>query len=103
MNLGSALKEIRVRRGKTQIEVVEKVGLSQTYLSQIENGFKEPSPEMLRSLCKFYKMPVVAVVWMATESTDIPFKKRGAFIEIAPSVNELIESFFPKSNLRSNA
>lgn len=50
MKLGSYLKNIRNRRGWTQPEAAEKVGVEQSYLSKLENGKALPSEKILDDL-----------------------------------------------------
>lgn len=48
---GNFLKELRNKKGLTLTELAEKLGMSQPYLSQIENGKKGiPSPGVLGKL-----------------------------------------------------
>lgn len=54
--IGDYLKEIRERRGLTMRQVAIKTNVSQPYLSQIENGIKKPSPEILKRLAPAYKV-----------------------------------------------
>lgn len=90
MDLGNALRNIRRRKNKTQVEVTEKLKISQTYLSQIENNEKEPSAEMLRKICKYYKVPVVIVMWMATEESDVDKSKKQIFNQLGPAITSLV-------------
>lgn len=43
------IKEIRVEKGLTQIELARKANISQSYLSELESNKKSPT---LRQLCK---------------------------------------------------
>lgn len=52
VNLSSKLKEIRKRRGLTQRELAEKVGVSESYICQVENG-KMMSIRKLDKLAEF--------------------------------------------------
>lgn len=94
MKIGNALREIRkavvCRR---QQEVAKAIGLSQTYLSQIETGDKIPSQEVLEKLCAEYKVPLPIVVWKGIESKDVAKNKRVAFNRIKPIVDDLLEGF----------
>jgi transcriptional regulator with XRE-family HTH domain len=56
--LGSGLRRIRKARGATLREVEDATGISNAYLSQLENGkiFK-PSPNFLYKLAAFYEVP----------------------------------------------
>lgn len=44
------LKKIRNKRKMTQKEMAEKIGVSISYYSKIEGGFKEPSYQFLKKL-----------------------------------------------------
>lgn len=43
------IKEIRIEKKMTQIQLARKAGISQSYLSELENNKKSPT---LRQLCK---------------------------------------------------
>jgi transcriptional regulator with XRE-family HTH domain len=94
MKVGEILKTIRKDKKLSQMVVCGKVGVSQTWLSQIESDTKEPSPEMLRKICKYYKVPPQVVVWKSIEEKDIPKDKREIFNQLSPVVNGLIAAFF---------
>lgn len=53
-NLGEKLKELRKSKNLSLKEVGLNIGISHNFLSEIENGKKEPSKETLRELAKFY-------------------------------------------------
>lgn len=38
VNLSDKLREMRLKRGLTQQELADKIGVSESYISQIENG-----------------------------------------------------------------
>lgn len=44
------LKEVRNEKGMTQVDVAEKAGIQTTYLSDLENGKKEPCLRVLEML-----------------------------------------------------
>lgn len=94
MNLALALKTVRLRkftkREKTQGEVAEEAGISQTYLSQIESGDKMPSIEVIQKLCEIYGVPLELVVWLGHESKDVSPKKRKFFKQLKPIVDSII-------------
>ncbi len=48
---GSVLRRRRLAQGRTLQQVATRAGLSAQYLSEIERGRKEPSSEMLESIC----------------------------------------------------
>ncbi len=50
--IGAALRRIRLLRGLTLKDVAERARVSMPYLSEIERGRKEPSSEILESVCR---------------------------------------------------
>jgi transcriptional regulator with XRE-family HTH domain len=50
MNLGTVLRRHRKEKGMTLREVAEKSGVSEGFLSQVENNVKSPSVETLMSI-----------------------------------------------------
>lgn len=94
MNIGNALKDIRQNiSGRRQNDVAKSVGISQTYLSQVEGGKKIPHQEIVEKLCKEYKVPMAIVVWKAMEMKDVDRTKQKAFSLIKPIVDDFLEGF----------
>ena len=48
---GRAIRSERTEQGRTLGDVSERAGISPQYLSEVERGLKEPSSEMLASIC----------------------------------------------------
>ncbi|NLE81361.1 MAG: helix-turn-helix transcriptional regulator [Rhodococcus sp.] len=48
---GKVLREERLDQDRSLDDVARSVGMSKQYLSEIERGKKEPSSEILRSVC----------------------------------------------------
>jgi len=56
--LGASLKQVRKERGLTLRAVEEKTGISNAYLSQLENQkINDPSPRILHKLADCYGVP----------------------------------------------
>jgi transcriptional regulator with XRE-family HTH domain len=61
--LGQILADARRRRKLTLRAVEEAVGISNAYLSQLENGrVRSPSPVVLHKLSGLYKVPYATVM-----------------------------------------
>lgn len=56
--LGDYLRDLRNKKRLSLREVGEKVGVSGSYLSQIETSERRPSAEILRKLAPAYGVPV---------------------------------------------
>lgn len=52
MSVGMTLKEIRKQRNLTQAELANEITISRSYLSDIENGNKNPSIKTIENLAK---------------------------------------------------
>ena len=50
----SLLETVRLLRQKTQKEVAEAVGISQSSLSKAEHGLQELPRDIMEKLCKYY-------------------------------------------------
>ena len=52
MLIGSKIRKLRLEKGITQIELAKKAGISNTYLSDIENERTNPSLKTLLKIAK---------------------------------------------------
>lgn len=94
MKIGSALKDIRENVAyRRQGEVAAAVGLSQTYLSQLEADRRSPTTDVIEKLCIEYQVPMAFVMWKAMEMKDVHKSKQRALGLIKPIVDDLIEGF----------
>jgi transcriptional regulator with XRE-family HTH domain len=58
MNIGSAIREIRQRRGITIAQICEGTGLSKGFMSQVENNKTSPSISTLETISNFLNVPL---------------------------------------------
>lgn len=61
MSLGKRLKEVREKRGYTQIAVAKKLGITNTALSNYERGERDPDTTLLKRLAELY---LVSIDWL---------------------------------------
>jgi XRE family transcriptional regulator, regulator of sulfur utilization len=94
MNLGKSIQDIRKQKGLTQTEFAKKSGITQTYLSQIENNHKEPNLSILKSISEILEVPLPIIFYLAMEENDVEIGKREAFNIVSPSINSLVNEFF---------
>ena len=96
MEIGQAVKKIRKSQPKEygQAEFAKKIGISQTYLSQIENGHKDPSTEVLNKIAKVFKTPLPIMFWMGIEESDVRPDRLDIFRKLKPTIDDLIDSCF---------
>lgn len=94
MDLGNAVKELRKKRGLTQGNFCEKIGITQSYLSQVEKGHKEPSIDVLKKIADALGTPMPVLFWFTLTEEDVDESKVEVFKLLKPSVDSLVDAFF---------
>jgi transcriptional regulator with XRE-family HTH domain len=96
MNVGIAIRNIRKERTPqlNQSEFAKLIGITQTYLSQIETGAKTPNISVLETIAKEFEIPLPIIFWMSIEEKDIAEHKRYYFRFLKPTVDAMIDSLF---------
>ncbi|WDF76136.1 helix-turn-helix domain-containing protein [Mucilaginibacter sp. KACC 22773] len=90
MNIGKAIKELRLEKNLNQTELAKQCDLTQTSLSQIESGIKRPNPSTLKKLCDFFEVPEAVVYLIATDISDVPEHKRELFEKLFPNLKKAL-------------
>ena len=73
--LNRALKLVRVYHNLTQVEAAHRIGLSKSYISEIESGQKKVSIEVLDKYSSAFKIPVSSLMLFAEHSKDGRFSE----------------------------
>lgn len=94
MNLGIAIRSLRKNKGLNQGEFSTRLGISQGYLSQIENEEKTPSVEMLVKISDTLETPLAVMFWFTLTEQDVPENKRDVYQYLKPSIDNLVNAFF---------
>lgn len=94
MNLGKAIKQIRKDKGIQQGTLAEQCGVSQTYLSQIENEKKEPTLAVLKGISKHLDTPLPIMFFLSIDEGDVKEEKKAQYNEFAPIVKGIIDKIF---------
>lgn len=68
VNLGKTLRKIRIERHFTQIEFADLIGISFRYLSDIENGKRNISLDVLESFANGLHMHMSTIIYQAERS-----------------------------------
>lgn len=92
MDLGQAIKTLRMKQQMTQAELAERVGMSINAVSQIELGKTMPPKATVERLCRAFGIPVSYLLLASIDEQDIPEEKRVLYRTLLePLRNELIE------------
>jgi len=77
--IGEALRLIRVYNDLKQNEMADRIGVSKSYLSEIENGQKSPTLEIIQKYSQEFSLPVSSIMFF---SEEIPHAKLGEKIRL---------------------
>lgn len=94
MEIGNALKDARKKAGYKQQDAASAIGISQTYLSQIEGDKKKASTQIIEEICFVYGVPMQVVLWKSLAEGQIPKGKIKVFKELKPLIDNLIDQIF---------
>src|SRR5699024_9309319 len=88
-NFGNYLKLLRKQKGLTLVKLQEETGISNSYLSQIENNQFTPSNDILRKLATFYKIDYFMLANKAGHFSNEEYEeiKKGKLI-VRPNFDE---------------
>ena len=94
MDIGTTIKKIRKQKGQTQEEFASQCGITQTYLSQIENNQKEPIFSVLKSISEQLNIPLPILLFLSMTEEDVQPNKREDFVKVSPSVKSFVNEYF---------
>lgn len=74
-----ALKIIRLYHRFNQTDLADRIGISKSYLSEIERGHKEPSLDILRRYSEFFDIPVSSLMLFAEQANTSGLERARVF------------------------
>lgn len=74
--LNEALRLIRVYHDLRQNEAAKRLGISKSYLSEIEKGHKEPSLDLLKKYESAFDIPASSIMFFSENLGKSPSKER---------------------------
>ncbi len=69
--LSEALRLIRVFHDVKQNELAKRLGVSKSYLSEVERGKKSPSIETIRKYASEFQMPVSSILFFSEQLDNL--------------------------------
>lgn len=94
MNLGTTIKTLRKRKRLGQKTLAAACGVTHTYLSQVENNRKRPSPDLMDALARELEVPVPILYFLSMDDQDVDPNKAQAFEVLKKPIDAMIEAFF---------
>ena len=98
--LNESLRILRLYWGKSQEDLAAELGISQSYLSEIERGRKEVTIEILQRYSDLLHIPMSSLMLFAEQMEGEPPLKRGRLF-IANKTLNLLNNYFPTKLMRS--
>lgn len=93
MDIGQAIKELRLKHNMTQTDLAERIFMSANAVSTIETGKVYPPKATVVRICKAFGIPTSYLLLASIEREDIPEEKRGLYRTLLePLRNELLET-----------
>ena len=94
MNLGLTIRNIRKSKGIRQSDLARHCDTSQGYISQIEQGKREPHATTVQKIADVFDIPVPAMLFLSMEDSDIRDELRREFRPFMRVAKEYIEEVF---------
>ncbi len=100
-HIGARIREARTKQGLSQVELAKQAGINQGFLSQIERGKQQPSPQTLSAVAVALDLPPAVLVGdgdvhdapQPLDTLDLPVF--GAIPAGAPSESQTQLEMFP--------
>ena len=89
--LNRALRLMRTYHHMTQVELSRRLGISNSYLSELESGVKQPQFDLLERYGQLFKMPVSSILLFSENMEQKPRQSTKLRITAANKVLRLLE------------
>lgn len=89
--LNRALKLLRTYHQMKQIDLAKRLGISNSYLSEIEKGIKMPAVDLLEKYAEIFKMPVSSILLFSERMTDSSKTSEKLRVVAADKILRLLE------------
>ena len=91
MDLGQAIKALRLKNQMTQTQLAERCGISTNAVSSLETGKSYPPKGTVERLCEAFGIPQSYFLMSTIEESDFPEDKRLLYsVLLEPLRNELL-------------
>ena len=91
-----ALRLVRVFHDMSQVALAERLGISKSYLSELEAGKKQPTVELLQKYASTFNMPLSSLVFFA-ENVGSPTRSDKVRTAIAGKALKMLQWIAAKS------
>lgn len=89
--LNRALKLLRTYHQIKQVDLAKRLDIGNSYLSEIENGLKTPSIELLQKYAVIFKIPVSSIILFSEKMDTSPRSSEKLRVAAADKILRLLE------------
>lgn len=91
MDIGQAIKKLRMEHNMTQTQLAERCGMSTTAVCSLETGRTYPPKGTIEKLCEVFGIPTSYLLIATLEEGDFPEEKRVLYrAQLEPLRKELL-------------
>ena len=101
--LHRALRLLRTYHHLKQVELAHRLGISGSYLSEIESGDKEPALALLEKYAAIFKMPVSSILLFSEKMEDHGKRRLTLRVAAADKVLRLLEFLDERDAIKKRA
>lgn len=94
MDIGKTIGRVRKQMGLSQAKLASAVGITQTSLSQIENGVTRPNQKTLNAICKEIGIPESLLYVLSIKREDVPDNRKEIYDTLYPSIKDFMIKIF---------
>lgn len=89
--LNRALKLLRTYHQLKQVELAKRLDIGNSYLSEIENGLKTPSIDLLQKYSEIFKIPVSSIILFSEKIEEPQRSSEKLRVAAADKILRLLE------------
>lgn len=94
MKIGATIKKLRKEKKITQIDLAGQCGISQTYLSQLENDERNPTVDVLERISNVLEIPYPVLSFLSITIDSVPEEKKEIYKRMEKVMFGLVEDVF---------
>lgn len=91
MKIGTVIKDLRKSKRIKQKELAAKLGISNAYLSSIENNKKEPSMDLTKEIATQLGVPLYYFFIKAYDEKSLTGKQKKVFVKARSLIDEFLK------------
>lgn len=94
MTVSVAINHLRKSKNLKQGDFAKRIGITQSYLSSIENGKKTPTVGLLQKIADEFGVPTPIMFWFTIDESDVSEEKKEAYRILKPTIDEMIKTIW---------